>query len=227
VRVAVLLAPDAAPIDPAATVVVIDVLRATSTLTEALAHGAARVLPVASPEAAFEARRADPSALLCGERGGRRIPGFDLGNSPLEYPPEVVAGRTLVFASTNGSHAMRRALAARQRLLAAFTNLGAVTEALRSAAAVMVICAGKFGDFCLEDAACAGLLCARLERAGARLEGAGARFARTLAPADADGVRALLQGCDHGRVLRGLGAEFARDVEFCAALDVRDRVFAL
>lgn len=226
-RVSVRLAPDAGPIDPAATAVVIDVLRATSTLTEAFAHGAARVIPVPTPEAAFRLKRDDPAVLLCGERGGRMIEGFDLGNSPLEYPPDVVSGRTLVFASTNGAQAMSRARAARRCLLAAFTNLAAAAEALHGAQSVVVLCAGKLGGFCLEDAACAGMLCARLEGAGARPDGAGARFARTLAPADAAGVRALLEGCGHGRTLRGMGADYARDVTFCAGLDRRDRAFEL
>ncbi len=205
--------------------VVIDVLRATTTLTVALGHGAARVVPVATPEQAFEQLRTLPQALLCGEREGRRIDGFDLGNSPHEYPVTAVAGRPLIFASTNGSLALLVAGAARRRLLAAFVNLSAVVERLAGERRIVVLCAGKLGNFALEDAACAGLLVARLARAGAVVAGAGAELARRLAPGGAPEVRALVQGASQGRFLRGLGSEFARDVEFCSELDAIDQAF--
>lgn len=227
-RVSVLLSPAATdPVPRGTDAVIIDVLRATTTLTTALLHGARAVLPVATPEQAFALRARHPGALLCGEREGRRIEGFDLGNSPAEYGFEVVGGRTLVFASTNGSLALLRAAHARRRLLAAFVNASAVARALAGAPRVVMLCAGKLGRFCLEDAACAGWLCRRLEADGARLDGPGARFARTLAPADAAGVHALVQGAMQGRYLRSLGPEFAADVEQCGRLDSVDRVFAL
>ena len=206
---------------------VIDVLRATTTLTVALGHGARRVHPVATPEAARAAREALPGALLCGEREGLRIEGFDLGNSPFEYPVTRVAGRTLIFASTNGSLAMLAAAACRRRTLAAFVNLGAVVERLAGERAVVIVCAGKLGRFALEDAACAGLLCERLARTGAAFEGPEAKLARSLAPRDAAETRSLVQGSSHGRYLRSLGPEFARDVEFAGALDALDQAFDL
>lgn len=212
---------------PEETAVVIDVLRATTTLTVALGHGAAGVEAAATPEAAFERRRAMPRALLCGEREGRRIEGFDLGNSPFEYPVTAVAGRTLIFASTNGSQAMLAARRARRRVLAAFVNLESVVERIAGDRRVVIVCAGKLGGFAIEDAACAGLLCERLERRGARLEGSSAALARCLAPHDASDTRALVQGAAHGRYLRWLGPDFARDVEFCADLDAIDRAFEI
>src|SRR2546426_7943456 len=90
-RVGVLLAPRDGAVPPSAVAVVIDVLRATSTLSVARAHGAARIVPAVSPEAATALRRRHPDALLCGERESLKIPGFDLGNSPLEYDPARVA----------------------------------------------------------------------------------------------------------------------------------------
>jgi 2-phosphosulfolactate phosphatase len=207
--------------------VVIDVLRATTTLTVALGHGASRVEPVATPEAARQRRRAVPQALLCGEREGRRIEGFDLGNSPFEYPVTAVSGRPLIFASTNGSLAMLAAGRARRRLLAAFVNLSAVVERLSGERRVVVVCAGKLGAFALEDAACAGLLVERLGRRGVRAEGAMAALALRLAPRDAAETRALVQGSAHGRDLRSMSPEFARDVEFCAELDALDQAFEI
>ncbi|MBI5711753.1 MAG: 2-phosphosulfolactate phosphatase [Candidatus Eisenbacteria bacterium] len=218
-RVTVLLTPAAGEVPARATAVVVDVLRASTTLTVARRNGAREVLEAATPEEAFAHARGHPGALLCGERDGRKIPGFDLGNSPLEYGPETVGGRTLVFASTNGSQALRRAACARRRLLGAFVNADAVARAVADEPEVVIVCSGKLGRFCIEDAAFAGWLAARLAAAGARVEGAAARLARTLAPRDAAAVRALLQGAAQGRHLRSLGPEYAADLEFCAGLD--------
>jgi 2-phosphosulfolactate phosphatase len=209
------------------TGVAIDVLRATTTLAYALHHGAASVIPAATVEQARAARRSRPDDLLCGEREGRRIEGFDLGNSPAEYGPGVVGGRGLIFASTNGSLALGAIAGCRVRMLAAFVNAGATATALAGHARVRLVCAGKLGRFALEDAALAGWLVERLVERGARAEGATASFTRRLAPRDAAAVRALLQGCEHGRYLRSLGPEYAADVEACAALDALDRAFTL
>jgi 2-phosphosulfolactate phosphatase len=219
VRIAVRLVPDDEPIPPRATVVVVDILRATTTLTVALAHGAKRVIAAASPEEAFTLKRRHSMALLCGEREGRKIPGFDLGNSPLEYGRAVVAGRTLIFASTNGSAAIRQAADARRRLLGAFVNASALAETVSREKEVLVLCAGQLGRFSLEDALFAGWLVKRLEMIGFDISDDGARMARALAPADETEIATLVQGASHARYLRSLGASFARDVEACAALD--------
>jgi len=212
------------PIGFGTCAVVIDVLRATTSLTLARFHGANAVSALATPEEALAARV--PGELLaCGERDGRIVPGFDLGNSPFEYTAERVSGKRLAFASTNGSNAILAARAAHRRVLAAFVNLAAVVETLAAESDVVIVCAGKLGGFCLEDAACAGLLGARLERRGARVREAAARCARTFAPDDAGEVRALVEGSAHGRALRELGASFARDVAFCAGLDTVDAAF--
>jgi 2-phosphosulfolactate phosphatase len=207
--------------------VVVDVLRATTTLTVALGHGASRVLAAATPEEAAALRTTHSDALLCGERGGLKIEGFDLGNSPFEYPVTTVTGRTLIFASTNGSQALLASRAAPRRLLGAFVNLSALVERLTRERAVVIVCAGSSGRFAIEDAGCAGLVCERLAARGAALEGPEAALARALAPRDARAVRALVQGSSHGRDLRGMGADYARDVEFCADLDVLDQVFEI
>ena len=205
--------------------VAIDVLRATTTLTFARLHGARRVIPAVTIDEARALRRREPDALLCGERDGRRIEGFDLGNSPAEYRQERVEGRTLVFASTNGSVALRALAGCRPCWLGAFVSATALVEALCGRPRVRLVCAGKLGGFALEDAALAGWLALRLEERGARLEGSAARFVRPLAPRDAGEVRALVQGAEHGRYLRGLGPEYAADVEVCAGLDTLDRAF--
>ncbi len=199
--------------------VAIDVLRATTTLTVARANGAAGVVAFSEPAAAIAHRAAHPGVLACGERGGRIVPGFDLGNSPFEFGADVVAGRTLAFASTNGSRALLALANARTRWLGAFVSAGAVRRALAGADRVHVVCAGKEGAFAIEDAACAGWLVARLVEDGAVAENDAARFVASLAPRDADEVRALVEGCEHGRYLASLGEAYARDVAFCATLD--------
>jgi 2-phosphosulfolactate phosphatase len=207
------------------TAVVIDVLRATTTLTVALGNGARGLREAVTPEEAREIRASEPEALLCGEREGLKIEGFDLGNSPAEYEPAVVRDRTLIFASTNGSLALRAARSARRRVLAAFVNLAAVVERLAGDPRVAIVCAGKLGGFAIEDAACAGLLCRRLEARGARLEGAAARLAAALAPGGAADTRALVEGASHARYLRAMSPAFARDVARCAELDTIERAF--
>jgi 2-phosphosulfolactate phosphatase len=226
-RVSVETVPGEEPLPRGTAAVIVDVLRATSTLTAALANGAAGVLSAASPEEAFALRRNRPAALVCGERDGRKVPGFDLGNSPLEVGAGTVAGRTLIFASTNGSAAMLRTRGARRRILAAFVNASAVVAALATERRVVIVCAGKLGRFSLEDAALAGWLCARLAEGGAEIAGGAARLARDLAPRDPAQVMALVQGSSHGRYLRTLGPLYAADVEYCGRIDAIGRAFEL
>lgn len=202
-------------------------LRATSTLTRALANGAAGVIPVSDLDAARALRSSQPSRLLCGERDGRIVSGFDLGNSPLEYTRERVGGKTLVFASTNGSRALLRARPAREVVPGAFVNASAVLEHVARAEHVTIVCAGGLGKFSLEDAGFAGWLAARLRSRGATLEGPSTRVAADFAPRNASEVRALVEGSSDGRKLTKLGPAYAEDVQWCAGLDRLDRAFGV
>jgi 2-phosphosulfolactate phosphatase len=141
--------------------VVIDVLRATTTIIHALAAGCCAVLPVAEVE---EARRiADGMragrVLLGGERDGVPPTGFDVGNSPLEYTCARCKGTTLVLTTTNGTCALIRAAAAARTFIAGFVNYSAVCEQLAAEERpVDIVCAGYHGDVALEDALLAGAL---------------------------------------------------------------------
>lgn len=175
--------------------VVIDVLRASTTMITALAHGAKSVVPVADVE---EARRlateGGPTILLGGERGGVRIAGFDLGNSPLEYSAARVAGRTIVITTTNGTAALVAARGAREILIAAIVNRAAAAAAIRRLAsegdAVHLVCAGTEGAVSAEDVLAAGAIldAARADRAGDDLDPAAraalASFRRVAAGGD-------------------------------------------
>jgi 2-phosphosulfolactate phosphatase len=207
-----------------ATVVVIDVLRATSTMVEALANGARAIYPADSTEEAMRLLQSlgRDDLLLCGERRGLKIEGYDLGNSPAEFTDAVVGGRRLVMNTTNGTRAFVAALGADQVVAAAFSNLAAVTDSVARAERLVILCAGREGRFALEDALCAGLVLRRLEAAlGDALElGDGARVARLLCDSyepDAE----FLAGTDAGRALAAAGLE--TDLEWCARVD-RHRV---
>jgi 2-phosphosulfolactate phosphatase len=145
------------------TVAVIDVLRATTTIIQALASGATEVIPCLEvDEAKKTAAALSPLAILGGERGGKQIKGFDVGNSPAEYSPDRVAGKTVVFTTTNGTRAMLRCKMARRVLIAAFTNLSAVCRELMDQAAIALVCAGTDGHVTREDALLAGALVTEL-----------------------------------------------------------------
>jgi 2-phosphosulfolactate phosphatase len=141
--------------------VVVDVLRATTTVVHALAAGCTVVLPCAELEEAHALAgtlRAG-RVLLGGERDGVRPPGFDLGNSPHEYTPRVCKGNTLVFTTTNGTRALLRAAEADRVLIGSFVNFSAVCEQLRQETRpVHIVCAGTAGEVTLEDTLLAGAL---------------------------------------------------------------------
>jgi len=145
-----------------ATAVVIDVIRATSTMVEALANGARAIYPTVSTEEAIRLANTlgREDTLLCGERKGLKVEGFDLGNSPREYENETVDGKRLVMSTTNGTRAFVAAQGANRALAGSFLNLGAVVDQLRTGdvGELVLVCAGKEDHFALDDALCAGLI---------------------------------------------------------------------
>lgn len=146
------------------TVFVIDILRATTAMCAALANGAKAVIPVASSEEAVRLGQTIGSddLLLAGERNCVRIPGFQLGNSPLEMTAETVSGRTIIMATTNGTKAMLATQGASAVYAAAAANLtlaGATAHgALKEHHDILIVCAGRDGSFTLDDAYAAGRL---------------------------------------------------------------------
>jgi 2-phosphosulfolactate phosphatase len=141
--------------------VVIDVLRATTTIVHALAAGCTMVRPCAEIDEAQTVAGGlrVGKALLAGERGGQPLAGFDLGNSPVEFTPKLCKGRALVLTTTNGTRALVRAAEAERTLVAAFVNYSAVCEHLRQdLRPVHILCAGTEGEVALEDTLLAGAL---------------------------------------------------------------------
>jgi 2-phosphosulfolactate phosphatase len=143
------------------TVVVIDLLRASTTICQALASGAIEVVPFLEVVDALAAAAAAPDRdqiVLGGERGGRRIDGFDLGNSPAEYARKVVAGKRVFLTTTNGTRALSHARLARRVLVGSFVNLSAVADSIRDEARIDILCAGTGGEVTREDLLAAGAL---------------------------------------------------------------------
>ncbi len=152
-------------------VVVIDVLRATSTMLQAMASGATAIVPCLTIDEARDRAAVLPAAsvVLGGERGGRPIEGFDLGNSPAEYTASHVAGKTVVMTTTNGTKALLRCAAADEILIGSFGNLTAVCAHLTAAdlqqtsdSPIQIVCAGTDGRVTHEDVLFAGAVVARL-----------------------------------------------------------------
>ena len=204
-------------------VMVIDVLRATTTMVTAFEHGCRAFIPTTTPdEARAEAARHAPgTAILAGERGGRRIPGFEAGNSPYDYPPEIVAGKTVVLTTTNGTHALRAASGGRLVLVGALRNADAAARrVIQSGLAPLFACSGETERTSLEDTLCAGLMVARLRALypGTLDLRDGAVGALALFEWGADRIPALVAGSEWGRKLTALGLE--RDIRFCSQPNV-------
>ena len=204
---------------------VVDVLRATTTVVAACAAGCRQVIPVADPASALARARAfGAEALVAGERNGEPIPGFDLGNSPLEYTAERVRGRTLILTTTNGTAAMLAAGAADAGAVAALTNVEAVARwALAQGRDFTILCSGEKGGFSLEDAVCAGLLVEGLAEAGAALDTSDAAVAaRRVGEHYRSRLGRLLEDAAWARNLDRAGRR--ADIHVCLALSTSDEV---
>jgi len=216
------------------TAVVIDVLRASTSIITAVAHGARGVIPADTLESATEmvTRLGMDDVLLCAERDMHRVDGCDLGNSPAEYTPDVVGGRLLVLSTTNGTRAVSRAGGAARILIGAYVNAARIVEELSDQETAVLICAGNSGGFALEDAACAGFILQRLAHTTGREMipvNDGAWVALQLGRRTPRNPLRMLRRSAHGQKLDEAG--FASDLQLCAAVDslpviprVRDRI---
>jgi len=196
--------------------VVIDVLRATTTIVEALGHGARSVVPVASVGGARIMAHDRDGALLCGERGGVKPDGFSLGNSPLEYSGDVVGGLDCVLTTTNGTRALHMSTEGDEVLVGAITNVDALCERIRGDGRdVVLVCSGTDGRVSFEDCLGAGVIVDRLGYQASdnaammfhAMEGAATRFG---------GLRYAVESSFHAKRLIELG--FGDDVAFACQI---------
>ncbi len=220
------------------TVIVTDVLRASTTIIAALSNGARDIVPVAEIATALALRagstdlpfgrrlpRTDCPIVLGGERRGVIIPGFDQGNSPLEFTPEVVANKRLVLCTTNGTVAIEHCRGAKRILIGALVNVGAIAAEVADEANLCVVCAGTAGHVTAEDVLFAGAFIDRLQIGDSRrwnlddqaiLASDLWRGARERVQAGVSLSEQLAQSRG-GRNLMELG--YREDVEFCGQID--------
>lgn len=147
-------------------VVIIDIFRATSTIVAALDNGATRVVPMSSVEECVELGLCTPDSITAGERDGKVAPGLSYGNSPLEYTPEFVAGKTLLLTTTNGTKLLHMVEESEQILIGAFSNLSALAQYLiDQKKPVLLACAAWKDKINMEDSLFAGAVVERLQHA--------------------------------------------------------------
>ena len=199
------------------TAVMVDVLRSSSTITSALNARARAVIPVADTEEGGRiASNMDPSTyILGGERHGTKIEGYHLGNSPVEYTEECVAGKTVVFNTSNGTRALAKAKTAERLVVGSFLNARRVAEFVRAAGEDAVfICAGHENRISLDDILCVGLILDYIwdEQMPARLTDA-TYVAYTTYQRSKDRLETAIRNCSHAADLSD------EDVSFCMRLN--------
>ena len=203
------------------TTVVIDVLRATSVIVQALNNGAKEIIPVGSIDFAMKisVNAHGGQTLLCGERNTKMIDGFDLGNSPQDYTKGLVHRKSIILFTTNGSKAIVKAKYSNKLLVASFNNLSAIAESLIDIGSdVEIVAAGSNGMFCIEDTICSGALIQTMKSLKGDIEITDAGWA-SLVLNDQFGsdVGKMLRESEHGKILIGNG--FEEDLAFCSERD--------
>lgn len=207
-----------------ATVLVVDVLRASTTIVTALTNGCLGIVPLDDPDEARRRAAAHPGSLIAGERRGEPLEGFDLGNSPLEFTRERVGGRMLFLTTSNGTKALLAARPASAIGVAGFVNLGATAAwALSGGRDLVVLCSGERGDRSLEDEMCAGFLVERLLASSPDTQaGRDATEVARRARSYGKDLTRLAQDSRWARHLASRGR--AGDVAACLTLDASDLV---
>ncbi len=202
-------------------VVVVDVLRASTTIAMALHSGAKEIIPVASVESAVKISGSlfGDVTLRGGERNGQVIEGFNLGNSPGEYTEETVKGKSIIYTTTNGSAAVVKGRYAQNLVIGGFINLSKVAAFLKKLKEdFVVICAGRQNEFCLEDAVCCGMLLVKLQQSIRNLDvGDAGRATVMLYKNFGKNILRMLEESEHGKFLIDIG--FGKDLPICASVD--------
>jgi 2-phosphosulfolactate phosphatase len=203
------------------TTVIIDVLRATSTIINALNNGAKEIIPVASVEFAVKVSGGmfGGLTLLGGERNTKKIEGFALGNSPLEYSSRLVKNKSIILYTTNGTKAVVKAKFSKNLYICSFLNLSAVAEHINSMNMDFeILCAGRNNSFSLEDTVCAGKLISEIMKSKKDLELSDTAISSiALNKALGKNLAKMLSESEHGKLLLENG--FEEDIKFCSKLN--------
>jgi 2-phosphosulfolactate phosphatase len=195
------------------TVVVIDVLRSSTSICASLLAGARAVIPTAGLGA--------DSAVLAGERNGVRIENFQYGNSPAEFSPETVGGKNVILCTTNGTSVFGLVVRAGLVLSGALVNVSSVAEALAlQKKDTVIVCSGREGGFSIEDTLCGGMIIDALRQkhgCDLILNDAGSLARLLYRDRETSLKEAIAQG-EHGRFLTSLG--MSADVDLCSRIDI-------
>jgi 2-phosphosulfolactate phosphatase len=205
-------------------VAIVDVLRAATTVATALGNGAKTVIPLEGPDEVISRARefARSQTLLAGEQKMHPITGFDLGNSPQAFTPKVVAGKTILITTTNGTRALLGVQGARDIVIASYVNFTAVLAMMKVAASsntdIAIICAGEEGSFTLEDAACAGRYVRAIpKRADSVVANDAAAASVLIEKRYGDNIAKVFKESSHGQALQSAG--FGDDLAAAAKVD--------
>lgn len=201
------------------TAIIVDVLRATSTIVTAISAGALCVIPA---ETVMEARALQREGdLLGGERFCKKIAGFDLGNSPEEYTEQVVGGKRIVLTTTNGTRAIHKSMRADYILIASMLNAEACARsAIELRRDIVILCAGSHDEFAIEDGLCAGLVLDRLHSLShfpIEMDDFGAAMLALYRNRAAQLKETIMCGMSGKRLIK-LG--FKQDIEACSYVDI-------
>lgn len=202
-------------------IVVLDVLRATSTIVTALYNGATEVIPVQEYDEALNLVRSIGRniCLLGGERKGLKIEGFDLGNSPLEYTREQVDGKKIILCTTNGTKTIKTFRNGGEVLIGSYLNMERlVAYLIKDPQDTTLVCSGREGVLCLEDLACAGMIAQLV--AGvveAELTDAAQVAIFSAKQNSNESLVKFTSQTEHGRYLNSIG--MGEDLNFCTTLN--------
>lgn len=202
--------------------IVLDIFRATTTITTAIANKCRAIFPVLSVEDAHKLREQIGPAFFAGERQSITIPGFDFGNSPYEFSPDKVQGKTIIMTTTNGTVAIKATEGAFRTLIGSFINAQAVCrEAQKHGKDVIIVCAGTDRLFSLEDALCAGLMVKLMSETHTEITDA-AQSAVLMYNQAQDNLTNVAISSRNGKRLYDL--DKMADVEYCFRTDILNTV---
>lgn len=204
-------------------VVIIDVLRATSVMTTALANGAKAIYPYKDIESVLQNCKKSSSYVLGGERKGLKIEGFDFGNSPLEYTKEAVYGKDVFMTTSNGTRAIEASANGSKKLyIACFLNIQSVVDKLKAENQdTVIVCSGTNDEFSLDDALCAGEIIKRLSEKS-DIKFSDISLGLKIIAESSKGVEETLKGSKHFEYLKSIG--FYGDMNHCFSIDKFDIV---
>jgi len=204
-------------------VIIVDVLRASTTVATALGNGAKTVIPLEGPDEVISRSKefARSQTLLAGEQKMHPISGFDLGNSPQAFTPEVVEGKTILITTTNGTRALLGVQGARDIVIASYVNFTAVLAMMKVAASsntdIAIICAGEEGSFTLEDSACAGRYVRAIPKRATVAVNDAAAASVLIEKKYGDNIAKVFKESTHGQALQSAG--FGDDLAAAAEVD--------